>query len=59
MIAYSTAHHACTYVPKSFPTLTINGTNCLSQNIIIYKLDSFTDVVILKIPISRLSLPFH
>ena len=52
IVAYYVAHlmHiACAHVSKPFPTLTINGNNCLYCNIIIYKLDILIDVVILKI----------
>ena len=55
MVACCAAHYmhiAYAYMPKPFFTLTINSNNCLyHNNIIIYKLDSVIDIVILMIPI--------
>ena len=40
------AHHAYAHMHILFPTLTINNINCLYWDIIVYKLNLLTDVVI-------------
>lgn len=44
-------HFTSAYLHKSFSTLTINNNNYLYCNIIIYKFNFFTDIIIKKIQI--------
>lgn len=37
------------YMSKLFFTIIINGNNCLCYNIIVYKINSFINIIILKI----------